>query len=152
MCLCLSFLTAKLTPVPHVVMFPSIPRCIPPVFPPLYPHPQLQAPTVKGFDFAKLHLGQHNKDDVMVIQEAAPPGPGSGALPVPSKDGLSPSENGELPAPAAKTSAPSTKASRSSRRHERWIQLRSDVLSRKRLLFGSSLLMLSIHANAKLFD
>lgn len=79
-------------------------------------HPQLQTPTVKGFDFAKLHLGQHGKDDVMVIQEAAPAGPGSGA---PSKDGLSLSENGELPAPSAKTSAPSTKASRSSRRHER---------------------------------
>lgn len=77
---------------------------------------------MKGFDFAKLHLGQHSKDDVMVIQEAAPPGPGSGALPMPTKDGLSPSENGELPAPAAKNSAPSTKASRtsSSRRHERW--------------------------------
>lgn len=87
--------------------------------PPLRSRPQLQAPTVKGFDFAKLHLGQPSKDDVMVIQEAAPPGPGSGALPMPSKDGLSPSENGELPAPAAKSSAPSTKASRSSRRHER---------------------------------
>lgn len=91
---------------------------IPPVFPPLRARPQLQAPTVKGFDFAKLHLGQHSKDNVMVVQEAGPPGTGSGALPVPGKDGFSLSENGELPAPAPKNS---TKASRSSisRRHER---------------------------------
>lgn len=100
-------------------MFPSILRCVPPAFPPLRSCPQLQAPTVKGFDFAKLHLGQHSKDDVMVIQEAAPAGPGSGALPMPSKDGLSPAENGELPAPTAKNFAPSTKASRSSGRRER---------------------------------
>eukprot|EP00066_Takifugu_rubripes_P016058 XP_011605324.1 PREDICTED: UPF0606 protein KIAA1549-like [Takifugu rubripes] len=77
---------------------------------------KLQAPTVKGFDFAKLHLGQHSKDDVMVIQEAAPPGTGSGPLPMPAKDGLSRSDNGELPAPISKNS---TKASRSSKRHER---------------------------------
>lgn len=114
-CSCLSFLTVKLTSVPHVFMFPSILHCISPVFPPLRSHPQLQTPTVKGFDFAKLHLGQHSKDDVMVIQEAAPAGPGSGALPMSSKDGLSPSENGELAAPTA----PSTKASRSSGRRER---------------------------------
>lgn len=100
-----------------VFMLPSIPGCIPPAPHPRRCRPQLQAPTVKGFDFAKLHLGQHSKDNVVVIQEAAPPGPGSGALP--SKDGLSPTENGELPPPTAKSSAPSTKASRSSRRHER---------------------------------
>lgn len=83
---------------------------------PLCSCPQLQAPTVKGFDFAKLHLGQHSKDDVMVIQEATPPGTGSGPLPMPAKDGLSRSDNGELPAPIFKNS---TKASRSSKRHER---------------------------------
>ncbi|XP_062402505.1 UPF0606 protein KIAA1549-like [Sardina pilchardus] len=32
---------------------------------------KLQAPSVKGFDFAKLHLGQPSKDDLMVIQEPA---------------------------------------------------------------------------------
>ncbi|KAM8892780.1 UPF0606 protein KIAA1549-like isoform 3-T4 [Spinachia spinachia] len=71
----------------------------------------LQAPSVKGFDFAKLHLGQHSKDDVMVIQE-----PGPGPLPLPLKDDLSPSENGEIPTPMSKTS---TKASLSGRRRER---------------------------------
>ncbi|KAG5830344.1 hypothetical protein ANANG_G00309500 [Anguilla anguilla] len=40
---------------------------------------RLQAPSVKGFDFAKLHLGQHSKDDIMVIQEPAP-------LPAPDKE------------------------------------------------------------------
>ncbi|XP_071360970.1 UPF0606 protein KIAA1549 isoform X2 [Trachinotus anak] len=78
---------------------------------------KLQAPSVKGFDFAKLHLGQQSKDDVMVIQEPVPPGPGPGPLPVSIKDGLSPSENGEIPTPISKSS--STKASRSSRRRER---------------------------------
>ncbi|XP_077938160.1 UPF0606 protein KIAA1549-like isoform X3 [Gasterosteus aculeatus] len=73
---------------------------------------ELQAPSVKGFDFAKLHLGQHSKDDVMVIQEPVPSGPG----PLSLKDGLSPSENGEIPTPVSKTS---TKASRSGRRRER---------------------------------
>ncbi|XP_028441988.1 UPF0606 protein KIAA1549 isoform X2 [Perca flavescens] len=77
---------------------------------------KLQAPSVKGFDFAKLHLGQQSKDDVMVIQEPAPPGPGPGPLPLSLKDGFSPSENGEIPTPKSKTS---TKASRSSRRRER---------------------------------
>ncbi|XP_029379670.1 UPF0606 protein KIAA1549 [Echeneis naucrates] len=80
---------------------------------------KLQAPSVKGFDFAKLHLGQQSKDDVMVIQEPVPPGPGSGPLPLSIKDGLSPSENGEIPTPLSKTSASSTKASRSGRRRER---------------------------------
>ncbi|XP_034734187.1 UPF0606 protein KIAA1549 isoform X2 [Etheostoma cragini] len=77
---------------------------------------KLQAPSVKGFDFAKLHLGQQSKDDVMVIQEPVPPGPGPGPLPLSLKDGFSPSENGELPTPKSKTS---TKASRSGRRRER---------------------------------
>ncbi|KAM4733393.1 UPF0606 protein KIAA1549 isoform 4-T4 [Anableps anableps] len=78
-----------------------------------------KAPTVKGFDFAKLHLGQQNKDDVMVIQEPAPPVSGSGPLTQSIKDGFSPSENGEAPTPKSKTSASSTKASRSGRRRER---------------------------------
>uniref|UniRef100_A0A3Q0RK17 Si:ch211-1e14.1 n=1 Tax=Amphilophus citrinellus TaxID=61819 RepID=A0A3Q0RK17_AMPCI len=78
---------------------------------------KLQAPTVKGFDFAKLHLGQQSKDDVMVIQEPVPPGLGS--IPKSIKDGLSPSENGEIPTPISKTSASSTKASRSGRRRGR---------------------------------
>lgn len=74
---------------------------------------------MKGFDFAKLHLGQQSKDDVMVIQEPAPPCSGSGPLAQSIKDGLSPCENGEAPTPKSKTSASSTKASRSSRRQER---------------------------------
>ncbi|KAM9854295.1 UPF0606 protein KIAA1549 [Aulostomus maculatus] len=80
---------------------------------------KLQAPSVKGFDFAKLHLGQQSKDDVMVIQEPIPPGPGPGPLPLSVKDGFSPSENGEIPTPISKNSASSTKASRSSRRRGR---------------------------------
>ncbi|XP_017274546.1 UPF0606 protein KIAA1549 isoform X2 [Kryptolebias marmoratus] len=80
---------------------------------------KLQAPSVKGFDFAKLHLGQQNKDDVMVIQEPGLPGSGSGPLPTSVKDGFSPSENGEAPTPKSKTSASSTKASRGGRRRER---------------------------------
>ncbi|XP_030646483.1 UPF0606 protein KIAA1549 [Chanos chanos] len=70
---------------------------------------KLQAPSVKGFDFAKLHLGQHSKDDLMVIQEPAP-------LPVPPKE-LSPSDNGEVPTPKSKGS--STKTSRNGRRKGR---------------------------------
>ncbi|MED6248310.1 hypothetical protein ATANTOWER_031339, partial [Ataeniobius toweri] len=81
---------------------------------------KLQAPSVKGFDFAKLHLGQQSKDDVMVIQEPAPPGSGSGLLTQSIKDGLSPSENCEAPTPKSKTSASSTKASR---RRERSVLL-----------------------------
>uniref|UniRef100_A0A8C3G2P0 Si:ch211-1e14.1 n=1 Tax=Cyclopterus lumpus TaxID=8103 RepID=A0A8C3G2P0_CYCLU len=77
---------------------------------------KLQAPSVKGFDFAKLHLGQNSKDDVMVIQEPVLSGPGPGPLHLSLKDGLSPSENGEIPTPMSKTS---TKASRSGRRRER---------------------------------
>ncbi|XP_064175116.1 UPF0606 protein KIAA1549-like isoform X2 [Anguilla rostrata] len=70
---------------------------------------KLQAPSVKGFDFAKLHLGQHSKDDIMVIQEPAP-------LPAPVKE-VTPSENGDVPTPKSKTS--STKASRAARRRGR---------------------------------
>ncbi|KAM9753214.1 UPF0606 protein KIAA1549 isoform 2-T2 [Menidia menidia] len=80
---------------------------------------KLQTPTVKGFDFAKLHLGQQSKDDVMVIQEPGLPGLGSGPLPISLKDGLCPSENGEILTPKSKTSASSMKASRSGRRRER---------------------------------
>ncbi|XP_074533585.1 UPF0606 protein KIAA1549-like isoform X2 [Halichoeres trimaculatus] len=80
---------------------------------------KLQAPSVKGFDFAKLHLGQQSKDDVMVIQESVPPGLGSGPLPTAIKDGFSPSENGEIPTPVSKASVNSTKGSRSGRRRER---------------------------------
>ncbi|XP_061773853.1 UPF0606 protein KIAA1549-like isoform X3 [Nerophis ophidion] len=76
---------------------------------------KLQAPSVKGFDFAKLHLGQQNKDDVTVVQESISAGP----LPMSDKEGPCPSQNGEGPAPISKNSASSTKASRSSRRHER---------------------------------
>ncbi|KAK2841988.1 hypothetical protein Q5P01_012188 [Channa striata] len=78
---------------------------------------KLQAPSVKGFDFAKLHLGQQSKDDVMVIQEPVPPEAGHGALSI--KDGLSTSENGEIPTTISKTSVSSTRASRSGRRRER---------------------------------
>ncbi|XP_054633170.1 UPF0606 protein KIAA1549 isoform X3 [Dunckerocampus dactyliophorus] len=76
---------------------------------------KLQAPSVKGFDFAKLHLGQQNKDDVMVVQESIP----AGSLPVSDKEGPSPSQNGEGPTPISKNSASSTRASRNSRRRER---------------------------------
>ncbi|XP_037110694.1 UPF0606 protein KIAA1549 isoform X3 [Syngnathus acus] len=76
---------------------------------------KLQAPSVKGFDFAKLHLGQHNKDDVMVVQESVPAGP----LPISDKEGPSPSQNGDVPTPISKNSASSTRASRSFRRRER---------------------------------
>uniref|UniRef100_A0A3P9CDG4 UPF0606 protein KIAA1549 n=1 Tax=Maylandia zebra TaxID=106582 RepID=A0A3P9CDG4_9CICH len=67
---------------------------------------KLQAPSVKGFDFAKLHLGQHSKDDIMVIQE-------SGPLPAPVKE-ATPSDGGDLNTPKSKGS--STKVSRLSRR------------------------------------
>ncbi|XP_038833534.1 UPF0606 protein KIAA1549 [Salvelinus namaycush] len=70
---------------------------------------KLQAPSVKGFDFAKLHLGQHSKDDIMVIQEP-------GSLPVPIKE-ATPSEGGDLNTPKSKGS--STKASRANRRRGR---------------------------------
>ncbi|KAK6320001.1 hypothetical protein J4Q44_G00091080 [Coregonus suidteri] len=77
---------------------------------------KLQAPSVKGFDFAKLHLGQHSKDDIMVIQEPGAPGP---PLPNPSAKEAA-SENGDFPTPKSKgTSVSSTKASRSARRRGR---------------------------------
>ncbi|XP_032161742.1 UPF0606 protein KIAA1549 homolog [Mustela erminea] len=56
---------------------------------------KLQIPSVKGFDFAKQHLGQHNKDDILMIHEPAP-------LPGPVKDHTTPSENGDVPSPKAK--------------------------------------------------
>ncbi|XP_042651161.1 UPF0606 protein KIAA1549 homolog [Tyto alba] len=65
---------------------------------------KLQAPSVKGFDFAKQHLGQHNKDDVLIIHEPAP-------LPGPIKD-TTPSENGEVPSPKSKTSSKPSKTVR----------------------------------------
>ncbi|NXN16014.1 K1549 protein, partial [Indicator maculatus] len=65
---------------------------------------KLQAPSVKGFDFAKQHLGQHNKDDVLIIHEPAP-------LPGPIKD-TTPSENGDLPSPKSKTSSKPSKTVR----------------------------------------
>ncbi|KAG7454283.1 hypothetical protein MATL_G00257970 [Megalops atlanticus] len=70
---------------------------------------ELQAPIVKGFDFAKLHLGQRSKDDITVIQEPIP-------LPMPVKE-VTPSENGDAPTPKSKAS--STKASRPARRRGR---------------------------------
>uniref|UniRef100_A0A8C8JQK1 Uncharacterized protein n=1 Tax=Oncorhynchus tshawytscha TaxID=74940 RepID=A0A8C8JQK1_ONCTS len=79
---------------------------------------KLQAPSVKGFDFAKLHLGQHSKDDIMVIQEPGAPGP-----PPPisnTKESAATSKNGEVNTPRSKgTSVSSTKASRSTRRRGR---------------------------------
>ncbi|XP_057691571.1 UPF0606 protein KIAA1549 isoform X2 [Corythoichthys intestinalis] len=76
---------------------------------------ELQAPSVKGFDFAKLHLGQQNKDDVIVVQESISAAP----LNISDKEGPSPSQNGDVPTPISKNSASSTKASRSFRRRER---------------------------------
>ncbi|XP_069484837.1 UPF0606 protein KIAA1549 homolog isoform X2 [Ambystoma mexicanum] len=65
---------------------------------------KLQAPCVKGFDFAKQHLGQHSKDDVLIIHEPAP-------LPMPVKD-TTHSENGDVPTPKSKTSSKPSKAVR----------------------------------------
>ncbi|XP_027808013.2 UPF0606 protein KIAA1549 homolog [Marmota flaviventris] len=59
---------------------------------------KLQIPSVKGFDFAKQHLGQHNKDDILIIHEPAP-------LPGPVKDHTTPSENGDVPSPKSKIPA-----------------------------------------------
>ncbi|XP_072551392.1 UPF0606 protein KIAA1549 isoform X2 [Salminus brasiliensis] len=69
---------------------------------------KLQAPSVKGFDFAKLHLGQHSKDDLMVIQEPLP-------LPVATKE-PSGAETAEASTPKSKGS--STKASRNSQQRK----------------------------------
>ncbi|XP_016318437.1 UPF0606 protein KIAA1549 isoform X1 [Sinocyclocheilus anshuiensis] len=66
---------------------------------------KLQVPSVKGFDFAKLHMGQHSKDDLLVIQEPLP-------LPVAAKE-QSPAENAEVPTPKSKASS---KASRNGQR------------------------------------
>ncbi|XP_075705666.1 UPF0606 protein KIAA1549 homolog [Rhinoderma darwinii] len=67
---------------------------------------KLQAPNVKGFDFAKQHLGQHNKDEVLVVHEPPPP-----ALHGPLKDST-PSENGDIPTPRSKGSAKPSKIGR----------------------------------------
>ncbi|XP_075414834.1 UPF0606 protein KIAA1549 homolog [Tenrec ecaudatus] len=61
---------------------------------------KLQIPSVKGFDFAKQHLGQHNKDDILIIHEPVPP-------PGPVKEHTPPSENGDVPSPQAKAPAKS---------------------------------------------
>ncbi|XP_043944141.1 UPF0606 protein KIAA1549 homolog isoform X2 [Protopterus annectens] len=65
---------------------------------------QLQAPTVKGFDFAKQHLGQQDKDDVLVLQEPA-------SLPTPVKDAAL-SENGDVPSPKSRTPSKPSKGVR----------------------------------------
>lgn len=70
---------------------------------------QLQAPSVKGFDFAKLHLGQHSKDDIRVIQEAGPLAP-------PTKE-ATPSDPTDLNTPKSKGSA--SKVARLGRRRGR---------------------------------
>ncbi|XP_077565229.1 UPF0606 protein KIAA1549-like [Stigmatopora nigra] len=74
---------------------------------------KLQAPSVKGFDFAKLHLGQQNKDDVIVVEESFPAEPAT----ISDMDRPSVSQNGDVT--NDKNSASSTKASRSFRRRER---------------------------------
>ncbi|XP_073506599.1 UPF0606 protein KIAA1549 homolog isoform X2 [Phyllobates terribilis] len=67
---------------------------------------KLQAPNVKGFDFAKQHLGQHNKDEVLVVHEPPPP-----MLHGPLKDST-PSENGDIPTPRSKSSTKPSKIGR----------------------------------------
>ncbi|XP_078076374.1 UPF0606 protein KIAA1549 [Mustelus asterias] len=54
---------------------------------------KLQVPSVKGFDFAKQHIGQHGKDDILVIHEGLPPPPAKDATP---------SENGDVSSPQPK--------------------------------------------------
>ncbi|KAM9311441.1 LOW QUALITY PROTEIN: UPF0606 protein KIAA1549 homolog [Gastrophryne carolinensis] len=68
---------------------------------------KLQAPNVKGFDFAKQHLGQHNKDEILVVHEPPPPP----VLHGPLKD-ATPSENGDIPTPKFKSSTKSHKLGR----------------------------------------
>ncbi|XP_038636622.1 UPF0606 protein KIAA1549-like isoform X3 [Scyliorhinus canicula] len=53
----------------------------------------LQVPSVKGFDFAKQHIGQHGKDDILVIHEGLPPPPAKDATP---------SEKGDVSSPQPK--------------------------------------------------
>ncbi|XP_038609478.1 UPF0606 protein KIAA1549 homolog [Tachyglossus aculeatus] len=71
------------------------------------PRQKLQVPSVKGFDFAKQHLGQHSKDDILTLQEPdappppPPPGPGKEPAPPPPP----PSENGEVAGPAGNPAA-----------------------------------------------
>ncbi|XP_051911415.1 UPF0606 protein KIAA1549-like, partial [Hippocampus zosterae] len=78
---------------------------------------QLQASSVKGFDFAKLHLGQRGKDHVEVIQEAGP---------APAKE-APPSDGGDLNTPKSKGS--STGAAR---RHGRPSRSEADSLGSDR--------------------
>ncbi|XP_038636621.1 UPF0606 protein KIAA1549-like isoform X2 [Scyliorhinus canicula] len=54
---------------------------------------KLQVPSVKGFDFAKQHIGQHGKDDILVIHEGLPPPPAKDATP---------SEKGDVSSPQPK--------------------------------------------------
>ncbi|XP_063053283.1 UPF0606 protein KIAA1549 isoform X2 [Engraulis encrasicolus] len=54
---------------------------------------KLQAPSVKGFDFAKLHLGQPSKDDLRVIQE---PGAATGTAGTAVTKDTSTSESGDF--------------------------------------------------------
>lgn len=86
---------------------------------------QLQAPSVKGFDFAKQHLGQHNKDDVLIIHEPA-------QLPGPIKD-TTPSENGDVPSPKSKTS---TKPSKTVRHRGRSVHRDKTNCSRQQFIKG----------------
>lgn len=86
---------------------------------------QLQAPSVKGFDFAKQHLGQHNKDDVLIIHEPAP-------LPGPIKD-TTPSENGDVPSPKSKTF---TKPSKTARHRGRSVHRDKTNCSRQQFIKG----------------
>ncbi|XP_077449437.1 UPF0606 protein KIAA1549 isoform X2 [Stigmatopora argus] len=79
---------------------------------------KLQASSVKGFDFAKLHLGQHSKDDIMVIQEPGPPA-------APAKE-ATPCDGGDLNTPKSKGS--SAKTGRSARRRGRTSQSDADSL------------------------
>ncbi|XP_075066743.1 UPF0606 protein KIAA1549 homolog isoform X2 [Mixophyes fleayi] len=67
---------------------------------------KLQAPSVKGFDFAKQHLGQHSKDEILVVHEPPPP-----VLHGPLKDST-PSENGDITTPKSKGSAKPSKVGR----------------------------------------
>lgn len=73
---------------------------------------------MKGFDFAKQHLGQHNKDDILIIHEPAP-------LPGPIKD-TTPSENGDVASPKSKTSS---KPSKTVRHRGRLVPLKKNGLS-----------------------
>ncbi|KAL0968498.1 hypothetical protein UPYG_G00267660 [Umbra pygmaea] len=79
---------------------------------------KVQTPSVKGFDFAKLHLGQHSKDDIMVIQEPGTSGPPPSNPSL--KEAAAPSETADAPTLKSKgNSISSTKVSHSTRRRGR---------------------------------